>query len=376
MKNKTFVKCLLAVHSLIAPVSLQALELLTSQGAWTDSAIVGSSNDNRQNNSRNGGALGDWAGAAFSSNAASQYIDMQATAANPQQNYTAGYTYSYQSLGHSATGGHNSNFNVELLANGSGSGDSVSGNNYTDAGTAGSNNISGELQVAVGSTLIDQQIGMRISSDGEQTRWNADGTTSLSALLTDHAGFDGGNGAGALYSTSFSGSAQVIDYDHVLDMSLTMSGGKIVDDFIRFNNNHTAKHTVSFGSEPDTFRADTRYKITINAKKQYFADATQNSINIVMGDDTHTETITVPTSVTTLDFTINADDVGLAGKAFKFDIAASDFTNGGANQYRIYDFNIEAVQVPEPDSFAFWAASLTLTWIMTRRRFKATKAQV
>ena len=374
-RSKSFVKYLLAAHSLIAAINLQAVELLTSQGAWNATDVVASSNSGGQNNTQNSGSFGDSGGAIFSSDAVNEYIDMQAAATNPQQKYTAGYTYRYESLGHSTTLAQQSTFNVGLLANGDLTGNNVSGNNYTD--TAGSNNISDELQVKSDFAYLEQQIGMRISSNNAQTKWYADGSTSLSALLTNHAGFDGGNGAGALYSTSFSGDAQAINYDHVLDMSLTYTGGAIVDDFIKFNNNGAVKNTVNFGSETDTFRANTGYKITINAIKRFSADGNQNSIDIVMGDDTHTKTITVSTNVvTTFDFTINADDVGLGGKAFKFDISASNFTNGGSNQYRIYDFSIEAIQVPEPDSFAFWAASLTLTWIMTRRRFKATKAQV
>ena len=376
--RKTFVKYLLAAHSLIAAINLQAVNLLTSQGAWSTTDVVASSNSDSQNNTRNSGYFDIYAGGAtFSSNLVSEYIAMRAAADNPQQNYTAGYTYSYQSLGYSLLPSHNSIFNVGLLANGVLTGDNVSGNNYMVSGIAGSNNISGELQVESGFAYLGQQIGMRISSQGIQTKWFADGSTSLSALLTNHAGFDGGSGAGALYSTSFSGSAQAINYDHVLDMELTLVGGAVIEaDYLRLNNDTDGKNIASFGSATDTFRANTRYKITINANKQVNADATQNSIDIIMGDDTHIVTIPVPTSVTTLDFTINADDVGLAGEAFKFYIAASDLTTTGINQYRIYDFSIEAMQVPEPDSFAFWAASLTLTWIMIRRRFKATKAQV
>ena len=376
--RKTFVKYLLAAHSLIAAINLQAVNLLTSQGAWSTTDVVASSNSDSQNNTRNSGYFDIYAGGAtFSSNLVSEYIAMRAAADNPQQNYTAGYTYSYQSLGYSLLPSHNSIFNVGLLANGVLTGDNVSGNNYMVSGIAGSNNISGELQVESGFAYLGQQIGMRISSQGIQTKWFADGSTSLSALLTNHAGFDGGSGAGALYSTSFSGSAQAINYDHVLDMELTLAGGAVIEaDYLRLNNDTDGKNIASFGSATDTFRANTRYKITINANKQVNADATQNSIDIIMGDDTHIVTIPVPTSVTTLDFTINADDVGLAGEAFKFYIAASDLTTTGINQYRIYDFSIEAMQVPEPDSFAFWAASLTLTWIMIRRRFKATKAQV
>ena len=376
--RKTFVKYLLAAHSLIAAINLQAVNLLTSQGAWSTTDVVASSNSDSQNNTRNSGYFDIYAGGAtFSSNLVSEYIAMRAAADNPQQNYTAGYTYSYQSLGYSLLPSHNSIFNVGLLANGVLTGDNVSGNNYMVSGIAGSNNISGELQVESGFAYLGQQIGMRISSQGIQTKWFADGSTSLSALLTNHAGFDGGSGAGALYSTSFGGSAQAINYDHVLDMELTLAGGAVIEaDYLRLNNDTDGKNIASFGSATDTFRANTRYKITINANKQVNADATQNSIDIIMGDDTHIVTIPVPTSVTTLDFTINADDVGLAGEAFKFYIAASDLTTTGINQYRIYDFSIEAMQVPEPDSFAFWAASLTLTWIMIRRRFKATKAQV
>jgi hypothetical protein len=381
--RKTFVKFMLAAYSLIASTSLQAVELLTSDGAWgkdtaNNNVLFPSTNNDWQSNTQSNGAFSSYNGVMFGSSTVNEYIEMNATTNHEQQKYTAGYTYRYKSLGHSTMANRRNTFNVELLADGDLTGVKVTGNNYRGTGTdaLNSNTLIGELKVEKNDAYDEKQIGMRISANGPRTKWYADGSTSLSALLTNHAGFDGGNGAGALYSTSFSGDAQAINYDHVLDMSLTYTGGAIVDDFIKFNNNGAAKNTVNFGSETDTFRANTGYKITINAIKRFSADGNQNSIDIVMGDDTHTETITVPTSATTLDFTINADDLGLAGKAFKFDISASAVTSVGENQYRIHEFSIEAFQVPEPDSFAFWAASLTLTWIMTRRRFNATKAQV
>jgi hypothetical protein len=269
---------------------------------------------------------------------------MRATAANPQQNYTAGYTYSYQSVGHSAIADYNTTFNAELLANGVPTGENVSGNNFTVPGTAGSNTLSGELQVESDFTYLGQQIAMRISSQGVQTRWRADGSTSLSALLTNHANFDGGVVAGALYSTSFSGGAQVIEYDHVLDMRLTKNGGAIEGDKFRINNSHVNQNTVSFGSETDTFRADTKYTISIEAKKHISQDASQNSIDIVMGGGVHTETITISPTRNSYTCTVTVDDTGLKGKGFNFDITASDKTSTGqTNQYHIYAFSIKAV---------------------------------
>jgi hypothetical protein len=344
-KPKILVSCLAAVHILHAATILQGIELLSSHEAWTQLGVQASSNNGKQNNTYKNGGFVKWGGACFFCNQSSSgSLEMRATAANPQQNYTAGYTYSYQSVGHSAIADYNTTFNAELLANGVPTGENVSGNNFTVPGTAGSNTLSGELQVESDFTYLGQQIAMRISSQGVQTRWRADGSTSLSALLTNHANFDGGVVAGALYSTSFSGGAQVIEYDHVLDMRLTKNGGAIEGDKFRINNSHVNQNTVSFGSETDTFRADTKYTISIEAKKHISQDASQNSIDIVMGGGVHTETITISPTRNSYTCTVTVDDTGLKGKGFNFDITASDKTSTGqTNQYHIYAFSIKAV---------------------------------
>jgi hypothetical protein len=372
-KSKIFVKYLLVAHGLIAAVSLQAVDLLSSQGAWTNSGTANPAGIPQSNNN-SGGSFNEWNGASFWSHSGSEYFNMQATDSNPQQNYTAGYTYSFQSQGHSAIVSHHNSFQIDLLAGGDVVSGGVSGNNYSLAGSAGSNIITGSIDVDNGDVYNGKQIGMRISSNGTQTRFLADGSTSMSALLTNHAGFNGGNGVGALYSTSFSDNAQTINYDHVLDMELTLAGGAIENHYLRLNNNTTEKNIASFGSDTDTFRSGTKYRVTFNAEKAVNGDATQNSLDIIMGGGGYTQIVTLGGAYEAVDFTIDADARGLVGSDFIFGIEASDVTTTGINQYRISDFNIQVI--PESDSFAFWAASLTLTWIMTRRRFKATKAQV
>lgn len=297
---------------------------------------------------------------------------MQTAAGNPQQNYAAGYTYSYQAKGYSQVNTQETTFNVQLLAGGAlVSGTQVTGNNYTTGGGVGpepdSNVINGSLQVDSGSALVGQQIGMRLNSNGPQTKFLPDGENNLSALLTNHAGFDGGNGEGALYSTSFSGGAQVTAFDHVLDMSLTNAGGAIVNDYFRINNVNDGQNTVSFGSETDTFRAGTSYQISIDANKAIESDPAQNSIDIVMGGGAYTETITMSATRDTYTFTVDADDESLAGEAFSFQILASSLTSTEtANQYHIYEFEVTAI--PEANSFALLAGSLALASVMIRRR--------
>ena len=370
-KSKIFVKYLLVAHGLIAAVSLQAVDLLSSQGAWTK---LGTANPAGipQSNNNSGGRFDEWNGASFFSDSGSEYFNMEATSSNPQQNYTAGYTYSFQSQGRSALASHNNSFKIDLLAGGDVVSGGVSGNNYSLPGDAESNIITGSIDVDNGDVYNGKQIGMRISSNGTQTRFLADGSTSMSALLTNHAGFNGG----ALYSTSFSGGAQFINYDHVLDMELTLAGGDIENDYVRLNNNTSEKNKASFGSDTDTFRSGTKYRVTFNVEKSVNDDATQNSLDIIMGGGGYTQRVTLGAAYQAVDFTIDADARSLVGSGFIFSIEASDFTSNPTevNQYRISDFNVHVI--PESDSFAFWAASLTLTWIMTRRRFKATKAQV
>lgn len=375
-KRKTFVKFLLSAHSLIVATSLQAVELLTSDGAWNANGVITSSNGGAQTNSNIGGTFVGWGGVTFNSNNDSQHLDMQATESNPQWKYAAGYTYNYRSTSVSSVSDVNQV--AYLTANGQKVAASrISGPNTSIPGNPNaSNTISGSFVVAAGDDVVDQIIGMRLSSEGIQSRFRLNGN-DVNALLTNHADFDGGNDVGALYSTYFSGNVQETPYDHVLDMSLTNSGGGISSNHFYINNSSSSRNTVSFGSETDTFRAGTIYKIKFDAKQHVANDPDQKSIDIVMGGGVYSKTITMSSTKATHTLSVDADAENLEGKEFSFEILASSLTSEGSNQYHIYDFSIEAMQqVPEPDSFAFWAASLTLTWIMTRRRFKATKAQV
>jgi hypothetical protein len=346
-KSKISVKLLTVMYCFISLSNLSAVELLTSDDAWTNTEILASSNNGLQNNTPHNGGLGNYFGPYFWSNNTTDYIDMKATALNPQQHYTAGYTYIYKSEGGAEVAGDNSHhntFNIELLANDAATGIKATGNNYSNPDVVGSNSIGGSLQVNSHSNYAGKRIGIRINSNGSQTRWRPDGTTSLSALLTNHTGFKGGDGLGALYSVTFRGSSQVINYDHVLDMRLTKFKCGLGKNYIWMNNNNSGKNALTFGSETDTFRANTKYTIAIKVKKHISQDASRNSIDIVMGDGAYTKTILTSPNLKTHTFTVNVDDIGLKGKSFNFKITSSDFTSreGQLNQYHIYSFSIEA----------------------------------
>ena len=346
-KSKKSVKFLTVIYGFISALNLSAVELLTSDGAWTNTEILASSNNGVQDNTLHNGGFGNYFGSYFWSNNTTDYIDMKATALNPQQHFTAGYTYIYKSEGSAEIAGDNSyhnTFNIELLANDAATGIKVTGNNYSNQDVVGSNSIGGSLQVNSHSTYSGKRIGIRINGNGKQTRWRPDGTTSLSTLLTNHAGFNGGDGLGALYSLTFKGSSQVTNYDHVLDMGLTKFKCGIKKNYIWLNNNNSGKNAITFGSETDTFRANTKYTIAIEVKKHISQDASRNSIDIVMGNGSYTKTIMTSPNLKTYTFTVNADDTGLKGKSFNFNITSSDFTSleGQINQYHIYSFSIEA----------------------------------
>jgi hypothetical protein len=333
---------------LIAATSLQAVELLTSDGAWDTEGINNSSNSGAQTNSNNDGKFVNWGGVTFNSNSENNYFDMQATKSNPQQSYAAGYTYYYRS-----TSVTSSSTVVNQVAYLTADGSTITAsrifgpNSSNPHDPSASHTISDSFVVATGDNVVGQTIGLRLSSEGAQSRFRLNGN-DVNALLTNHAGFDGGNGVGALYSTSFSDGAQVTAFDHVLDMHLTNVGGAITSDFFRINNDSTFQNTISFGSETDTFRTGTSYQISIVANQALANDSNQNSIKIVMGDDilnnTYTETITMSANPATYTFTVDVDDKKLAGAAFRFEISASSLTSGGAtNQYRIYEFKVSAI---------------------------------
>jgi len=322
--------------------SLQAVELITSDGAWTTSAINATSNGGAQTNTSVGGAFSGWGGPAFVNvNNEGDYINMQATASNPQQTYAAGYTYSYNSTAYAALDGHKNNQVAYLTADGSTVAASrISGLNYTGSAGAASTNsrtISGSYVVSAGNPIIGQTIGLRLTSEGIQSRFRADGTSDLSALLTEHADL---NGDGVIYSTSFATNANgLIATDHVLDM--TLSGVTPNGEF--FFMNYTAagdKNVATFASESDTFREDAIYRISFDAMKKYNSDPTQMDLSFSLG--TFTTDMTVTTDLASYSFNVDAEAVGIDGEALSIVITPTGKPDTGTDQFRLYDFEIAA----------------------------------
>ena len=319
--------------------------LITSDGAWSTTAANGTSNGGAQTNWNTGASFGSWGGSSYNVNAETQYMDMQATAANAQQAYAAGYTYSYRSSAAAAIAGHANNQVVTLTANGGTVAASrVAGANNT--GTYGSldrNTINGTYAVSAGNAIIGQTVGMRLSSEGIQSRFRADGDSDLSALLTAHANF---NGDGSIYSTAFGkdGGGGLIDTDHVLDMTLGNNGGGLEDGYFRINNNETGKNWFSIGSATDTFRSGDTYTIAFDASKPIDQDTGQNELAISLGS--FSTNISIGAATASYSFEVDADTAGIAGESLDVLFQSADVTGSGVNQYQVSDLNIAAI--PEP----------------------------
>jgi hypothetical protein len=353
----------LACAALVHPA--YSAQLITSDGAWTTTAVNATSNGGLQDNSNTGGSFGLWAGPSFLSNGSNQYLDMQASATSVQQTYTAGYTYSYQSTARAPNVAYDDIQVVSLTSNAAVvAGTPVAGSNNTGTfGTGDPNTVNGSYVVSTGNAVIGQTVGVRISGEGVQSRFWAEAVTAtagsgVSALLTEHANF---NGDGNIYSTSFNAGGAG-DIDHVLDMTLSGVGEGNGDIFL--NNTTTIQNIMLIGSADDTFRAGTIYRITFDAKKQIEQDSAQNDLTISLG--TYTTDITIGNIVGSYTFDVDADAAGIVGQLLGVGIKASALTTTGLNQYKIYDLDL--VAIPEPGSYALAAGLLGLGSVMVRRR--------
>ena len=353
----------LACAALVHPA--YSAQLITSDGAWINTAVNATSNGGLQANSNTGGSFGGWGDASFFSNAETQYLGMQASITSVQQTYTAGYTYSYQSTARAALASHAANQVVSLTGDGAVvAGTRVAGPNNTGTfGTLDPNTVNGSYVVSTGNAVIGETVGVRISSEGAQSRFWAEAVTAttgsgVSALLTEHANF---NGDGSIYSTSFNAGGAG-DIDHVLDM--TLSGVAEGAGDIYLNNNTTDQNIMLIGSADDTFRAGTIYRITFDANKHIEQDSAQNDLTISLG--TYTTDITIGSTLDSYTFDVDADAAGIVGQLLGVGIEASALTTTEANQYIIYDLDL--VAIPEPGSYALAAGLLGLGSVMVRRR--------
>jgi len=325
-----------------------SVELITSDGAWSKTAFITPSNGGAQTNSNTGGAFIGYGGAHFRSNAENQSMNMQATVTNIMPVYTEGYTYNYKASSAAAIANHSTDQVVHLLANGNTvTASRVAGPNNT--GTYGSNDrptITGSYAVAAGDSLIGQTVGVRISSAGAQCRFAADGSSGLSAVLTDHLGF---NGDGVIYTTSFddNGSGGWIATDNVLDMVL--SGVGVSAGYISMNSNDAgAKNTATLASAEDTFRGDGTYTITFDAKKHIDSDPTQNDLSITLGSFTTNVTVTTTRAPYTVE--VDADAAGITGELLSIVIEPAGTPASSVDQFRLYDLTIS---VPPPSVVPF-----------------------
>ena len=330
---------------------VQAAVLVSSDGAWSTSGVAGVSHNGMQTNSHVGGTFSEWGGAAFNVNAETQYLDMQA----PAQFYTPGYTYCYTVSAAAALESMKTNQVAVLLADGSPAADTrVVGLNYN--GTFGSdqrNSIYGYRTVKAGDPLIGQTVGLRLSSEGSQSRFRADGDSMLSAKLTSHAGFNsdvpsGHAAAGTLFDTEFElDSGGLVTTANPVGMAVAAGSELIVtnaaDSYFRLNlNSEGARNRFELEAAGESFQAETSYRLSFRAQKKIENDLSQNEINIILGGS-HIETLAISTAVTSYSFTIHADELALAGNEFTIEfVPEGAAVTNSVNQYRIFNLEVSA----------------------------------
>ena len=348
-------KCIILGLAIACALGTQAVELITSDGAWDASGLAPTSNNGAQTNSRKGGVFGSWGGATFNSNAERYWLRMQTTADNLHPKYTAGYTYSYYSTSVSSHKVKSKQI-AHLTANDiKVTGSEISGDNCAELKIPeASNTISGFIEVAAGDAIVDKTIGLQLASESHQSRFRADGTSSVSALLTQHADF---NGNGIIFETSFDKNNQgnLVSDDFVLDMTLT--GGRHLSGYLEldYNNNtnstninkprKAARHIVKLASVTDYFREHTVYKVRFEAIKSQNGDPTQNDLTFSLGG--HKTNITIGTSQTTHTFEVDADAAKILGRSLSLTVAPEgEPASGCVNRFRLYNLQISAHTPP------------------------------
>jgi hypothetical protein len=339
MMNKLIVSGL----AIASALSLQAVELITSDGAWTSSGLVSSSNGNAQANLNANGVFNPWGGATFSGvNNENVYMSMQTKAGNPQQYYTAGYTYSYQSTAYAMNANGLTNQVAYLTADGETiEASRISGpNSLGNGGPWDPNTISSSFAVATGDAVVSQRIGLRLTSENVQSRFKADGLSGVSALLTEHANF---NDDGIIYSTAFNkdGDNNLIADDFVLDM--TLSGVLQADGYLELDYSSSGtKDTATLASTTDTFRENTTYQISFTAQKSQNNDTSQMDLSFELGDH-FTTNIEVGVDMSNYEFKVDASAAGIAGKPLSIKITPAGVPAGDTtDRFLLDDFQLAA----------------------------------
>ncbi|WP_136077229.1 hypothetical protein [Pontiella desulfatans] len=363
-----------AVYSFLLSFAggVQAAVLVSSDGAWSTNELITISKGGLQSNSNSGGTFGSWGGASFNANAESHYLDMETTVSNIQHIYTPGYTYSYKASAAAALANMMTNQVVYLLADGAPvSASRVAGKNYL--GTFGSDNrnsVYGYYSAEAGDPLIGQTVGMRLTSEGIQSRFRADGDSSLRVLLTSHAGFDDYTVlpqssthaiAGLLFETEFEMDAGgLVASENVIGLT-TDDGSLIVtnatDSYFRMNLNDTGgRNAFKLNSDSDTFQELTIYRLDFRAFKSIDADPSQNEVHVVLGGS-YTNTINIGTSESSYSTVVDSDETGLAGSDLRVEfVPAGTGTVSGINQYRVMDLSISADSTTVDSGLLYYTA--------------------
>ena len=323
--------------------------LLTSEGAWTITGVVPTSNAGQQTNTANqvpANQFNNFGGPVACLNSEHQSIDMQASPQNLHPNYTAGHTYNYQATAVAANASHSNQQIAVLLADGVPIPDTrITGPNHSGIyGPSDKKTISGGFTVKLGDPIIGKRIGMRISSAGKQTRFIASESTYVS--VTKSSVSEPGSER-ILFDSDFTEHSKGNIFDktsEIPDMALSYELGasyiRRSGGYLRINNNEITIQTVGIVSETVKFNPGCNYKITFSASRRVTNDPQQTQLRVALGS--YTTEFTIAENTTSFSFDVSADTSGIAGELFeiRFSAAAPTSTGDRPNQYWIESLNI------------------------------------
>ena len=152
---------------------------------------------------------------------------------------------------------------------------------------------------------------------------------------------------GLLYQTSFETNAAGVIAVNNINLEVVDGFEQIneaPDNYVAMNLNGTSRNDFQLAAVADTFHALTTYTFSFDAEKKIESDASQNELGFILGGS-YTNTVVVGTTRTSLSFDINAEDLGFDGEIFSVEIEPLGTTTA-VNQYRIYNLEITAVDIP------------------------------
>jgi len=154
---------------------------------------------------------------------------------------------------------------------------------------------------------------------------------------------------GLLYQTSFETNAAGVIATNNINLEVVDGEDLIVeeaDNYVRMNLNGTARNDFQLSAAADTFHELTTYTFNFEANKPINNDASQNELGFILGG-VYTQTVVVSSATKTeFSFDVNAEDLGFDGETFSVEIEPLGTTAAVVNQYRVYDLEITATDIP------------------------------